>query len=269
MEKKTTQRIIGIIVAIVLIIILLPLLYHRNNNFTQTALTKEPSFPDEQTQPLSEKNIDQAQPTTASNTESENAKTVNAESVQPVANATQQQETPKQIDNNSAPQNLSEDQPSSKNSPEKIDTISQNESSPVKEQKTNNDQTAPKQEQASSEQNNSGVISAQYIPKVRKIVESASSTKKPVSAELKKSAWVVQLGSFADKNNARRLADKLRAAGYKAFMKEVKAENGSTKQTRVYIGPEFKQASAMKLSKKIEQQMNLRGFIVLYKPLEL
>jgi cell division septation protein DedD len=60
----------------------------------------------------------------------------------------------------------------------------------------------------------------------------------------------------------------MRAAGFRAFMHDVKsAKNGP--QTRVYIGPEYKQASAVKLSNKIEQQMKLRGFIVSFKPLEI
>ena len=76
------------------------------------------------------------------------------------------------------------------------------------------------------------------------------------------------MGSFRDKNNARRLADKLRSAGYKAFIREVKSAHG-TVQTRVFIGPETKQMAAAQLSNRIEQQMNLHGFVTKYKPFEL
>jgi len=87
-------------------------------------------------------------------------------------------------------------------------------------------------------------------------------------ANLKKPAWVVQMGSFKNKSNAHRLADQLRAAGFKAFTHEVTSSAG-TIRTRVYIGPEFKEASALKLSTQVEQAIKLRGFVVPYKPLAL
>lgn len=78
----------------------------------------------------------------------------------------------------------------------------------------------------------------------------------------------MQLGSFKNKENARRLADKLRTAGYKAFMHEVTSPKG-TVQTRVYIGPEYQFTSATKLTMSLGQKMNLHGIVVSYKPLEL
>ena len=82
-------------------------------------------------------------------------------------------------------------------------------------------------------------------------------------ALLKKTAWAVQMGSFKDKNNAHRLANRLRAAGYQAF---TRAKNNST---RVYIGPEFKEASAVRLSNKVAEEVRLQGMIVNYQPLTL
>ncbi len=98
---------------------------------------------------------------------------------------------------------------------------------------------------------------------------SAAHAKEKHFLNLKKTVWAVQLGSFKDKNNARKLADKLRAAGYKAFTREIKSAKGMNVQIRVYIGPEYKQASAIKLTEKLEQQMKLHGFLVPYKPLEI
>ena len=80
---------------------------------------------------------------------------------------------------------------------------------------------------------------------------------------LKKTAWAVQMGSFKDKNNARRLTNRLRASGYQAF---TRVKNNST---RVYIGPEFKEASAVQLSNKVAEEVRLRGIIVNYQPLIL
>jgi DedD protein len=84
-------------------------------------------------------------------------------------------------------------------------------------------------------------------------------------ADLKKAAWIVQMGSFKNKLNAERLTNSLRAKGYKAFTLETKS-NG---QTRVCVGPEFKQMAAATLASKIQQDINMRGIIMTYQPLAL
>lgn len=77
-----------------------------------------------------------------------------------------------------------------------------------------------------------------------------------------KSKWAVQLGSFNNKSNALKLTEKMRAAGFTVFTRE------KGQSTRVYIGPELKQASAIKVSNKIEHDMNIHGIIVSYNKLE-
>jgi cell division septation protein DedD len=84
-------------------------------------------------------------------------------------------------------------------------------------------------------------------------------------ADLKKSASIVQLGSFKNKINAERLTNSLRAKGYKAFTLETKS-NG---QTRVCVGPEFKQMAAATLASKIQQDINMRGVVMAFQPLAL
>ncbi len=87
-------------------------------------------------------------------------------------------------------------------------------------------------------------------------------------ANLKKPAWVVQMGSFKDKSNAHRLVDQLRTSGYKAFTHVVTSPSGNVR-TRVYIGPEFKQAHAQQLSTKIAREVKLQGYVVPFKPMAL
>lgn len=77
------------------------------------------------------------------------------------------------------------------------------------------------------------------------------------------SAWVVQMGNFAVKKNAIHFANVLQAAGYKAFTKEVKTKSGNV-YTRVYIGPEFKQASATQVSKEVNTKLSFQGFVIPY-----
>src|SRR5204863_6139596 len=116
-----------------------------------------------------------------------------------------------------------------------------------------------------------------HIKKHKKIisVKNHHSTKvKPLNinsnelAKLNSTAWAIQMGNFKDKNNAHRLADKLRVAGYKAFTKEFKSANGNT-STRVYIGPEFQRTSALSLSNKIAHETKIQGIVVSFKPLEI
>jgi DedD protein len=102
---------------------------------------------------------------------------------------------------------------------------------------------------------------------LKKLASTKASTT-PAQSEielLKKSAWVVQLGSFKSKLNAERLTNALRAKGYKAFTFETKS-NG---QTRVYIGPEFKQSSATTIASRVQSDMKMHGIVLSYKPLEL
>ena len=91
-------------------------------------------------------------------------------------------------------------------------------------------------------------------------VKKASHVAKANLANPKKPAWVVQMGSLKNKSNAHRLVEQLKTSGFKAFAHEVTSPAGAVR-TRVYIGPEYKQASAKKLSARIEQQTKLQGFI--------
>jgi DedD protein len=115
---------------------------------------------------------------------------------------------------------------------------------------------------------------AKAAPAKTSAVKLASSKTKHVAATTddeaeivaaKQTAWVVQMGSFKNKTNAERLTNTLRAKGYKAFTFETKS-NG---QTRVYVGPQFKQVAAATTATKIESDLNMHGIVVSFKPLEL
>lgn len=100
-------------------------------------------------------------------------------------------------------------------------------------------------------------------PAVKKSVTAKAHITNKDLTQLKSTAWVVQMGSFKDKNNARRLVDRLRKAGYQAFSQQIH------QQTRVYIGPEFKQTAAAKLSATVAQNLAMRGIVVMYSPLDI
>lgn len=75
-------------------------------------------------------------------------------------------------------------------------------------------------------------------------------------------AWAVQLGSFANPNNAINLRDKLRKMKYQAFVETVYLNKG--KKTRVYVGPELKKEKSERVLKKLLKDIDMKGIVVRY-----
>ena len=76
------------------------------------------------------------------------------------------------------------------------------------------------------------------------------------------SAWVVQLGSFASEENARKLLTRLKKKGYPAFLDPAYTEQG--RQYRVRVGPELTRTRARALRKRLASELKLEGIIVRY-----
>lgn len=77
-----------------------------------------------------------------------------------------------------------------------------------------------------------------------------------------KEGWIVQVGSFSQRNNAAVLSDKLRAAGYEAFYE--RAGTGESTLYRVMIGPEPGLEEAEDLQARLLTERDLKGFVVSY-----
>ncbi|MDZ7644082.1 MAG: SPOR domain-containing protein [Woeseiaceae bacterium] len=80
----------------------------------------------------------------------------------------------------------------------------------------------------------------------------AESTPPPADAPATESTtgmWAVQLGSFAQQDNAERLAASLREAGYAAFLSRLQGANGLLH--RVRIGPQKDRASAEAMASRL------------------
>lgn len=75
-------------------------------------------------------------------------------------------------------------------------------------------------------------------------------------------AWVVQLGSFGSEENAQKLNEKLRLAGYPAFVEPLKNKSGMA--YRVRVGPELLRSDAQALQKKLKKTMQIDGIIIRY-----
>lgn len=72
-------------------------------------------------------------------------------------------------------------------------------------------------------------------------------------------AWVVQMGSFGNADNARRLRDKVREKGYGSHLQNV--VRGDTQLTRVFSGPFATKADAEAAKRILDQAFNLNGLV--------
>ena len=75
-------------------------------------------------------------------------------------------------------------------------------------------------------------------------------------------AWTVQLGSFANDENAKRLIEKLREAGFPAYL-ERRVEGAGT-AFKVRVGPEIRREDAEKLRANLENKFALKGMLLRY-----
>jgi len=78
----------------------------------------------------------------------------------------------------------------------------------------------------------------------------------------KVSGWVVQVGSFSARNNARALRDKLRKQGYASFVESIKGASGRV--YRVRVGPELSKSAADKLRQRLVKEAGLKGLVQAY-----
>lgn len=82
------------------------------------------------------------------------------------------------------------------------------------------------------------------------------------SAEFTRSlegAWVVQLGSFGNGDNARRLRDKVREKGYSSHLQEV--VRGDSTLTRVFSGPFAEKSKAESAKRALDEAFSLNSLV--------
>jgi len=93
---------------------------------------------------------------------------------------------------------------------------------------------------------------------VATVPESSESDSIEYTASLK-GAWVVQLGSFGNTDNARRLRDEVRAKGYDSSLQDV--VRGDTKMTRVFSGPFASKSDAETAKQALDKAFNLNSLV--------
>lgn len=82
------------------------------------------------------------------------------------------------------------------------------------------------------------------------------------SAEFTRSlegAWVVQLGSFGNGDNARRLRDSVREKGYSSHLQEV--ARGDSTLTRVFSGPFAEKTKAESAKRALDEAFSLNSLV--------
>jgi DedD protein len=236
MEKKRTQRIIGMLVVIALVVIITPLFFGKNDTpavVQQATTTKAPPAP----------------------------------VTDVAANTTDADKVPDQL-KVSENSNLTIVPESSDNAaifapaaaPEAQDV-----NADIQTTVDGNDTAIQLKPAVNTEESNSAQPT--LVPTVVKtdvVKDVAKDAAKAIKTASTKSSgkWVIQMGCFKSKQNALNLANKLRKAGYKTFTRD---SGHST--TLVYIGPEAKQA-AVTLSQAVQKNLNLQGIVVSYKTLE-
>lgn len=101
-------------------------------------------------------------------------------------------------------------------------------------------------------------------PAAEKPVAKPAPEPAPVAQSSQGDAWVVQVGSFSSSDNALGLRDRLRGAGFVAFVEKVKSEDQTV--YRVRIGPELKREEADAQLLRLQQKLKLEGIVMGYHP---
>lgn len=98
-------------------------------------------------------------------------------------------------------------------------------------------------------------------PAAPKKPEPAASTEQ-ANAEFTRSlegAWIVQLGSFGNGDNARRLRDSVREKGYSSHLQEV--VRGDNTLTRVFSGPFAEKSKAEAAKRALDEAFSLNSLV--------
>ncbi len=90
----------------------------------------------------------------------------------------------------------------------------------------------------------------------------SNTPKPPAPAQAGVTAWVVQLGSFTTQANADGLVQRLKKAGYTAFIEPL--DDGGKPTYRVRVGPELTQLTAERMRDDIAKNVNLNGIVMQY-----
>jgi DedD protein len=87
-------------------------------------------------------------------------------------------------------------------------------------------------------------------------------TPKAADAEKISKGWVVQVGTFANTDNAARLREKLQGQGYHVNSESVTVQG--SKAVRLRVGPYRDKSAASKAQTQIQKEMSIQGVVLAY-----
>jgi len=98
------------------------------------------------------------------------------------------------------------------------------------------------------------------------IAESTASVSPPKSATREQGAskaWLVQIGTFRNRQGAEKIRDELRASGTPSYLMDI--VSGNVPMVRVYAGPTETRQQAERLKVKVDDRYKLQSLVVTYK----
>lgn len=114
--------------------------------------------------------------------------------------------------------------------------------------------------QSESETKAKTVDKTSLLSKKPAVIASKVIERKPILLALNQEIYSVQLASFARRENAQVLVNRLRAKGYTGKIVKISGKNGD--QFKVYVGRSNKKEQALKLKNQLAAAMRLSGFVV-------
>lgn len=112
----------------------------------------------------------------------------------------------------------------------------------------------------------SSVAKAGPVAAVEKKIDSARprqvSTKRPSAGDKVSKGWIVQVGTFTNRDNAERLRDKLKTNGYAVNAESVTLHGSNA--TRLRVGPFAEKAAAAKAQTQLQKDLNIQGVVLVY-----
>ncbi len=87
---------------------------------------------------------------------------------------------------------------------------------------------------------------------------------KTLGKNFKDAAWVIQIASFSNQENATNFVDKLKASGHPAYKKQAKQNNKAI--YRIFVGPYVDKQDAQKTLKSVNKLSPSTGMLQVYDP---
>ena len=107
------------------------------------------------------------------------------------------------------------------------------------------------------------VLQKQPSPVEKKVVAEPEPVEVPVKKQTGGDSWVIQLGSFSDKNKAYALRDRMKKSSFGPVFTEKFRHHGNLSY-RVRIGPFLSKDSATVIKNKVAAKYNIKGIVMPY-----